>query len=105
MCSRLVTSQPADVQDWRRHPRPGPGPGREPARGDARPGPQAPVQRLHVLSLVTSRNRMLLAEFDYDSSATPSIPFIKHSQARYDMWLLKRYGCQPVLEPHGEGLA
>jgi cation diffusion facilitator CzcD-associated flavoprotein CzcO len=42
--------------------------------------------------LVTSRNRMLLAEFDYDFQRTPSIPPINTLKPRYDMWLLKRYG-------------
>jgi sulfide:quinone oxidoreductase len=42
--------------------------------------------------LVTSRNRMLLAEFDYDLKRTPSFPFIDTLKPRYDMWLLKRYG-------------
>ena len=42
--------------------------------------------------LVTSRNRMLLAEFDYDLKRTPSFPFINTLKPRYDMWLLKRYG-------------
>ncbi|HUZ24622.1 MAG TPA: FAD/NAD(P)-binding oxidoreductase [Streptosporangiaceae bacterium] len=42
--------------------------------------------------LVTSRNRMLLAEFDYDLRRTPSIPLINTLKPRYDMWLLKRYG-------------
>ena len=42
--------------------------------------------------LVTSRNRMLLAEFDYDFKRTPSIPLINTLKPRYDMWLLKRYG-------------
>jgi len=42
--------------------------------------------------LVTSRNRMLLAEFDYDLNRTPSFPFINTLKPRYDMWLLKRYG-------------
>jgi len=42
--------------------------------------------------LVTSRNRMLLAEFDYDLKRAPSIPFINTLKPRYDMWLLKRYG-------------
>ena len=42
--------------------------------------------------LVTSRNRMLLAEFDYDLKPKPSIPFIDTMKPRYDMWLLKRYG-------------
>lgn len=42
--------------------------------------------------LVTARNRMLLAEFDYELKPTPSIPFIDTMKPRYDMWLLKRYG-------------
>jgi sulfide:quinone oxidoreductase len=42
--------------------------------------------------LVTARNRMLLAEFDYDLKPTPSFPFINTMKPRYDMWLLKRYG-------------
>jgi sulfide:quinone oxidoreductase len=42
--------------------------------------------------LVTSRNRMLLAEFDYDLKRTPTFPFINTLKPRYDMWLLKRYG-------------
>lgn len=42
--------------------------------------------------LVTSRNRMLLAEFDYDLKRTPTIPLINTLKPRYDMWLLKRYG-------------
>ena len=40
----------------------------------------------------TARNRMLLAEFDYDCNHRPSIPFIDTTRERYDMWLLKRYG-------------
>jgi sulfide:quinone oxidoreductase len=42
--------------------------------------------------LVTSRNRMLLAEFDYDLKRRPSFPLINTMKPRYDMWLLKRYG-------------
>ncbi|HEX6969783.1 MAG TPA: FAD/NAD(P)-binding oxidoreductase [Micromonosporaceae bacterium] len=49
--------------------------------------------------LVTSRTRMLLAEFDYDLKATPSIPLIDTKKPRYDMWLLKRYGL-PALYWH-----
>jgi len=49
--------------------------------------------------LVTSRNRMLLAEFDYDLKRTPTFPFINTLQPRYDMWLLKRYGL-PALYWH-----
>ena len=49
--------------------------------------------------LVTSRNRMLLAEFDYDLKPTPSFPLINTMKPRYDMWLLKRYGL-PALYWH-----
>ncbi len=42
--------------------------------------------------LVTARNRMLLAEFDYELKPTPSIPFIDTMKPRYDMYLLKRWG-------------
>jgi sulfide:quinone oxidoreductase len=41
---------------------------------------------------VTARNRMVLAEFDYDLQHTPSFPVIDLVKERYDMWLLKRYG-------------
>ena len=40
----------------------------------------------------TSRNRMLLAEFDYDLKRTPSFPLVNTLKPRHDMWLLKRYG-------------
>lgn len=50
--------------------------------------------------LVTARNRMLLAEFDYDLKPNPSIPLIDTMKPRYDMWLLKRYGL-PALYWHG----
>lgn len=50
--------------------------------------------------LVTARDRMLLAEFDYDLHPTPSIPFIDVTKERRDMWLLKRYGL-PTLYWHG----
>ncbi len=42
--------------------------------------------------LVTSYDRMLLAEFDYDGKPAPSIPFIDTQKERFDMFLLKRYG-------------
>jgi sulfide:quinone oxidoreductase len=42
--------------------------------------------------IVTARNRMVLAEFDYDFHLKPSIPFVNLAKERYDMWLLKRYG-------------
>jgi sulfide:quinone oxidoreductase len=49
--------------------------------------------------LVTARNRMLLAEFDYDLRPRPTIPLINTMKPRYDMWLLKRYGL-PALYWH-----
>ncbi len=42
--------------------------------------------------LVTSYDKMLLAEFDYEGKPTPSIPLIDTQKERYDMYLLKRYG-------------
>lgn len=42
--------------------------------------------------IVTARNRMLLAEFDYTGEPHPTIPMIDTVRERYDMWLLKRYG-------------
>ncbi len=42
--------------------------------------------------LTTARNKMLLAEFDYDFQVTPSFPFIDTTKERRDMWYLKRYG-------------
>ncbi len=42
--------------------------------------------------IVTSRNRMLLCEFDYSMRPTPTIPFMKTPKERYSMWLLKKYG-------------
>ncbi len=42
--------------------------------------------------LVTSRNKLLLAEFNYDLERTPSLPFIDTLKPRRDMYLLKRYG-------------
>ena len=50
--------------------------------------------------LVTSRNGMLLAGFDYDLKRAPTFPLISTLKPRYDMWLLKRYGlCRPLLAP------
>jgi sulfide:quinone oxidoreductase len=46
--------------------------------------------------LVTSRNRMLLAEFDYELKRTPTFPVINTLKPRYDMWLLKRYGLPAI---------
>lgn len=42
--------------------------------------------------LVTSQNKMLLAEFDYTMKPHPTFPVINLQKERYDMWLLKRYG-------------
>lgn len=42
--------------------------------------------------LTTSRREMLLAEFDYDLTPTPSMPFIDTTKPRRDMWFVKRYG-------------
>lgn len=42
--------------------------------------------------LVTSYDRMLLAEFDYEGKPAPSIPWINTQKERHDMFLLKRYG-------------
>jgi sulfide:quinone oxidoreductase len=50
--------------------------------------------------ILTARDRMLLAEFDYDNRPSPSIPFLNTARERYSMYLLKRYGL-PVLYWHG----
>lgn len=50
--------------------------------------------------LVTARDKMLLAEFDYDLRPTPSFPLIDTLKERRDMWLLKRYGL-PAMYWHG----
>jgi len=50
--------------------------------------------------LVTARNRMLLAEFNYGLERTPSLPIIDTLKPRRDMYLLKRYGL-PALYWHG----
>ena len=46
--------------------------------------------------LVTARDKMLLAEFDYDLRPTPSFPVISTLKERRDMWLFKRYVLPPV---------
>ncbi|MEU3099253.1 FAD/NAD(P)-binding oxidoreductase [Streptomyces sp. NPDC006967] len=46
--------------------------------------------------LVTARDRMLLAEFDYDLAPTPSFPLIDPFKERRTMWAFKRYGLPPV---------
>jgi len=40
--------------------------------------------------IVTGYGKMLLAEFDYDNKAAPSLP-IDTSRPRWDMWILKKY--------------
>ena len=40
--------------------------------------------------IVTGYGKMLLAEFDYENKATPSLP-VDTSKARWDMWILKKY--------------
>ncbi|MER6560004.1 FAD/NAD(P)-binding oxidoreductase [Streptomyces sp. NPDC001027] len=46
--------------------------------------------------LVTARDRMLLAEFDYDLKPAPSLPLLDPFKERRTMWLFKRYGLPPV---------
>jgi sulfide:quinone oxidoreductase len=46
--------------------------------------------------LVTARDRMLLAEFDYDLRPSPSFPLINTFKERRDMWVFKRYLLPPV---------
>ncbi|UXY32874.1 NAD(P)/FAD-dependent oxidoreductase [Streptomyces sp. HUAS TT20] len=46
--------------------------------------------------LVTARDRMLLAEFDYDLNPTPTFPLINTFKERRDMWVFKRYVLPPV---------
>lgn len=40
--------------------------------------------------IVTGYGKMLLAEFDYENKAAPSLP-INTSRPRWDMWILKKY--------------
>ncbi len=42
--------------------------------------------------LTVSRDKMLLAEFDYSGKPAPSIPLIDTTKPRKDMWLLKKHG-------------
>lgn len=46
--------------------------------------------------LVTARDRMLLAEFDYDLNPAPTFPLIDPFKERRTMWVFKRYGLPPV---------
>lgn len=50
--------------------------------------------------LVTARDKMLLAEFDYDAEHAPSFPLIDTTKERKDMWYFKRYGL-PAMYWHG----
>ena len=40
--------------------------------------------------IVTGYGKMLLAEFDYENKAVPSLP-VNTSRPRWDMWILKKY--------------
>ena len=42
--------------------------------------------------VTTARNRVVLAEFDYEKVPRPTLPFVNMQKERYDMWLLERYG-------------
>lgn len=46
--------------------------------------------------LLTARDRMLLAEFDYDLRPTPTFPLIDTFKERRDMWLFKRFVLPPA---------
>ncbi|WP_051113449.1 NAD(P)/FAD-dependent oxidoreductase [Streptomyces davaonensis] len=46
--------------------------------------------------LVTARDRMLLAEFDYDLRPSPTFPLIDTFKERRDMWVFKRYILPPA---------
>ncbi len=46
--------------------------------------------------LVTARDRMLLAEFDYELRPRPSFPLIDTFKERRDMWVFKRYVLPPL---------
>jgi len=50
--------------------------------------------------LVTARDRMLLAEFDYDLTPSPTFPLIDTFKERRDMWVFKRY-LLPQIYWHG----
>ncbi|TNC29654.1 NAD(P)/FAD-dependent oxidoreductase [Amycolatopsis alkalitolerans] len=62
--------------------------------------PEARYDGYTSCPLVTARDKMLLAEFDYQLNPTPTIPFVDTTKERRDMWLLKRYGL-PALYWHG----
>ncbi|MGW1953163.1 NAD(P)/FAD-dependent oxidoreductase [Streptomyces sp. NPDC001920] len=46
--------------------------------------------------LVTARDRMLLAEFDYDLRPAPTFPLLDPFKERRSMWLFKRYALPRV---------
>ncbi|MCX4238778.1 MULTISPECIES: NAD(P)/FAD-dependent oxidoreductase [Streptomyces] len=46
--------------------------------------------------LVTARDRMLLAEFDYDLNPTPTFPLLDPFKERRTGWVFKRYGLPPL---------
>jgi len=54
--------------------------------------PSASYDGYGACPLVTSYRSVLLAEFDYSKTPTPTIPLIDTMKERYDMWLLKKYG-------------
>ncbi|KPM54055.1 pyridine nucleotide-disulfide oxidoreductase [Frankia sp. R43] len=54
--------------------------------------PRARYDGYTACPIVTARDRMVLAEFDYALQPRPSIPMIDTTRARRDMYLLKRYG-------------
>lgn len=54
--------------------------------------PQAAYDGYASCPITTARNKMLLAEFDYELKPAPSFKFIDTTKERRDMWLLKRRG-------------
>lgn len=66
---------------------------------EARP-PAARYDGYTSCPLVTARDKMLLAEFDYDLEPASSFPFLDTYVERRDMYLLKRYGL-PAMYWHG----
>ncbi|MFF8191347.1 FAD-dependent oxidoreductase [Streptomyces bobili] len=59
-------------------------------------GPTSRYDGYTSCPLVTARDKMLLAEFDYDLKPTPSFPLVDPFKERRDMWLFKRYGLPPL---------
>jgi sulfide:quinone oxidoreductase len=54
--------------------------------------PRASYDGYASCPLTTARDKMLLAEFDYDLEPAPSFRFIDSTRERRDMWHLKRRG-------------